>query len=224
MGVISREQFLQQQKRKAEIAAGNFEAQSGPRIGYFSLKNDEDESVVRFIYSDDEQIYNDIVITHRTTIDGKFRRVNCLRDYNEPFDKCPLCKAGDQNQQRLYIKLIEYTRDEDGNIVATPKIWERPTSYVGILMDKYAEYGSLKDNIFKVKRHGVAGDMKTTYSINFANPQIYNSELYPADFSAFDNYKIVGSAVVDKSYDELVELAGGQPAEQPAAAPRKVTY
>ena len=76
--------------------------------------------------------------------------------------------------------------------------------------------------------------MTTDYSIDLANPAIFNNALYPYDEHAFDNYNVIGSAVLDKSYDELVELVGNkveanaQPTQpvQPAtpAAPRKVTY
>lgn len=233
MGKISREEFIAQQEKKANNGS-NFS--DGPRVGYFSLKNDNDEAVVRFIYTSEDEVYDDIVITHKThTTDGKFRRINCLRNYNEPISKCPFCSAGEQSQQRIYLKMLEYTRDDNGNITTTPKIWERPTSYVNSLIDKINEYGNLSDCIFKVKRHGRAGDMKTTYSIDLANPNIYNSNLYPKDFSAFESYEIIGTAVLDKTFDEMVEMLPSSGSTETntttttssnvnTSAPRRVTY
>lgn len=241
MGLISREQFLQQQEAKKE-RANNFS--SGPRVGYFKLNNDGDEAVVRFCDATPDDF--SIVNTHKTTVDGKFRRVNCLREDSYDVSKCPFCQAKNPVQSRFYIKLIEYTRGEDGQIIATPKIWERPVSYIFELSDKYNEYGGkLSDHIFKVKRNGEAGDMKTTYSINYANPNIYNSTLYPMVEGAFDGYKIIGGPVLDKTYDELKTMVSSsatvantaQPANsidiptQPTeyapiatAAPRRITY
>lgn len=226
MAFISREEFLRQQASKEERRAAFGD---GPRVGFFSLKDDGDEAVVRFCYESPDEF--EILATHQTTVDGKFRRVNCIRDFRESVDKCPFCAAGKPVQQKFYIRLIEYTRAEDGSIVAEPKIWERPTSLVYELTDKFSEYGPLCDNIFKVKRNGKKGDMKTTYSINYANPNVYNSQLYPYDSKAFDGYNIIGSAVLDKSFDEMAEMVGAAPAaETPAvpttnnSTPRRVTY
>lgn len=231
MSFISREQFLQQQEekqaRQAAFAEGG--SNSGPRVGFFSLKNDNDEAIVRFVYDNPDQF--DILTTHQTyTSDGKFRRVNCLRDFKDPVDKCPFCASGKPVQQRFYIKLIEYTRAEDGTITATPKIWERPTSYVGILSNLFAEYGDISDSVFKVKRSGEAGSLQTTYSIMLANPTVYNANLYPKNMNAFEGYNIIGSAVLDKSFDDLKVMVGDtvesspEPAAVATSAPRRVTY
>ena len=119
---------------------------------------------------------------------------------------------GDEAIVRI-VKLIEYTRDEAGNIVPEAKIWERPTSYIQRLVNLYTEYGSLKDNVFKIKRNGAKGDMKTDYVFMFANPSIYNEQLYVKDFSAFDDYSPLGTAILNRNIDEmkdiLVEMNGG---------------
>ncbi|MBQ6627872.1 MAG: hypothetical protein IJH65_03480 [Methanobrevibacter sp.] len=118
---ISREEFLKRQKERQERAS-NFQNQ-GPRVSYFSLKEDGDEAVVRFAYNNQEELYSDIFPTHQVTIDGKFRRVKCLREnYNSPLSDCPLCVSGTPVSERFYIKLIEYTRNEAGEIEITPKV------------------------------------------------------------------------------------------------------
>jgi len=232
---ISRENFLKQQEQNKERAAAYAAAQNGPRVGFFGLKDDGDEAIVRFCYNSPDEF--DILTTHSTNIDGKYRRVNCLRGFNDPVDTCPLCASGNKMQQRFYIKLIEYTRDDNDNVVATPKIWERPTAYVQTLSQLFAEYGNVNDIIFKVKRAGKAGDMQTTYSILYSNPAIYNNDIYKKVDDAFEGYNIVGHAVLDKKFEELAAMAGVEPTKvetpaQPTAinaseyssAPRKVTY
>lgn len=205
MAYLSREEFLKMQQERQERA--NTPRQTQPqasRVGFFGLKDDGDEAIVRFAYSNPDEI--EVFTTHAVTINGKFRKVNCLRTFKDPIDNCPLCAAGQNFQQRVYIKLIEYVRNDDGTITPTPKVWERSSSYVQILTNLFTEYGDISDCVFKIKRAGAKGDMKTTYSIMFGNPSIYNSQLYPKDFSAFENYKILGGPLMDKNYDELKEL------------------
>lgn len=204
MGFISREQFLKQQQERQERSTAS--QNSGPRVGYFGLKNDGDEAIVRFAYEDQDALFKDILTTHQTTVDGKFRRVNCLRDFNDPIDNCPMCAAGMPVQQRFYIKLLEYERDENGKITSSPKVWERPTSYVNILLNLFEEYGDISECVFKVKRSGEKGSLQTTYSIMFANPSIYNSTLYPKDLSVFNDYNVIGSALLSKTKEEMLEM------------------
>jgi len=231
MPYISREEFLKRQKERQERAA-SFQNQ-GPRVSYFSLKNDGDEAVVRFAYSSPDELYTDIFPTHQTTIDGKFRRVKCLREsYNSPISDCPMCAAGVPVNERFYIKLIEYTRNDSGEIEITPKIWERPTSYVSTLNGFFDEYGDISEMVFKVKRSGEKGSLQTTYSVLPANQKIYNESLYPADFSAFNDYQIVGGALTSKTPEEMEELLGNSKPEEKddpvptikQTAPRRVTY
>lgn len=205
MGYISYEDFVKMQSQKQ--STGNYsqnKEQRKNRVGFFKLANDGDEAVVRFAYTDPSEFK--VYTVHPMTVEGKFRTINCLRDLQGSLDDCPLCSAGVQLQQKFFIKLIEYVRNEDGSITPTPKVWERSASYVQILTNLFTEYGDISDCIFKIKRSGAKGDVNTTYSILFGNPSIYNSQLYPKDFSAFENYKILGGPLMDKNYNELKEL------------------
>lgn len=203
MAYLSHDEYLKMQKERAERSSNQSQPRS-QRVSYFSLKDDGDEAIVRFAYSDPSQL--EVFTTHNVTIDNRFRRVNCLRSFGEPVAKCPLCESGQNPQQRTYIKLIEYSRAEDGSIVATPKIWERPASYLQILGNLFTEYGNISECVFKIRRSGERGSLQTTYSILFGNPSIYNSDLYPRDFSAFDNYSVVGGPLMDKTFEEMKEL------------------
>ena len=229
MPYISREEFLARQKERQERAEAYQNA--GPRVNYFGLKDDGDEAIVRFAVSTQDDVYSCIVPTHQTTVDGKFRRVRCLREnYKSPLSDCPMCAAGVAPSERLYIKLIEYTRDEDNHIVATPKVWERSTAYVTILSDYILEYGDLTDIVFKVKRSGKKGDIHTSYSIIPANQTIYNSSAYPKDFSGFDGYDVASGALLNWTVDQMNEHLGTKEDIDDSApvvqqtAPRKVTY
>ena len=63
--------------------------------------------------------------------------------------------------------------------------------------------------IFKIKRNGEAGSVDTTYDILFANPNIYRSDIYPKDTTLFENYKVIGSTVLYRSAEKMVELLNG---------------
>lgn len=202
---LSKEQFMAMQEEKQQQRQDYSQQSDRKYVSYFGLKDDGDEAIVRFACDPDEfEVYT----VHPVTIDGKFRKVNCINDISEGIHSCPLCESGTQLQNRFYIRLIEYTRDENGNIVPQAKIWERPTSYIQRLVNLYTEYGSLKDNVFKIKRNGARGDMKTDYVMMFGNPSIYNEQLYPKDFSAFDDYSPLGTAILNKNASEMRELLG----------------
>lgn len=176
------------------------------RINFFSLKNDGEEAIVRFEV--DSATDFDIHSIHQYTIGtNRFSKVNCLRSNpQEPLDKCPMCEAGIPLKYQLYIKLIEYTKDENGQVVATPKVWERSASYCNTLKSLITEYGPLSRCIFKVKRNGAPGDMKTRYDIFFANPQIYRPDLYRDDKSLFEGYSVEGSCILDFDKNTLLEV------------------
>lgn len=178
----------------------------GSGIGFFSLKNNKDSAIVRFMHDDTDSF--DIVAGHRMTVNDKLRLINCVRSAHEPIDNCPLCRAGKNLEYRLYIHLIEYVRNEEGKMIPIPRVWERSASYVNTLTNLMKEYGPLSDNIFKITRNGEKGSKSTTYDIMYGNPKVYTPELYPRRDDAFKNYKAVGNMVLDYDYDKLNELVG----------------
>lgn len=171
------------------------------KVGFFALKDDGDEAIVRFMHDSTETF--DLVTTHPESVDGRYRNINCIRDPREPMENCPLCKNGHKVQQRFYIHLIQYVKDESGNIIPQAKVWERSVAYAVTLKNLIDEYGPLSDSIFKIRRNGRAGSTDTTYAIMYGNPNIYRNEMYPKDTTLFEGYSVVGNAVLDKSFEEL---------------------
>lgn len=171
-------------------------------VSFFSLKNDNDEAIVRFVHDTVESF--ELLTTHDISFNGKFRKVNCIRNPQEPLENCPLCASGKDVKQRIFIHLVQYVQDEHGNIVALPKVWDRPITYAYKLKSLIDEYGPLTDSVFKIKRHGAAGSRETSYDILFCNPAMYDSNRFPKNFHAFETYKALGSIVMDKTFDELL--------------------
>ena len=210
--------------------------QSGSEVGFFSLKNDGDEAVVRILHNSSEDF--DIIATHPIKVGEYFRKAACLRNPGEAPDKCPLCASGAKLQYRIFVHMIQYSTGENGTIIAKPVVWDRSAKDMSQkLVTMIQEYGPLSDCVFKVRRNGKAGDMQTTYEILFANPNVYRPDLYPKDAAAaFDNYDTLGTKVYNKSYDELVtflntgSFPGSQQSNQaptqtaaPATAPHTAT-
>lgn len=173
------------------------------KVGFFALKNDGDEAVVRFMHDSTDTF--DIVAVHPIQLDGKFRKVNCIRDARDPINKCPLCENGTKLENKFFIHLIQYDRDQSGNIVPSAKVWERSLKYARDLATLINEYGPLSDCIFKVKRCGASGSMDTTYQIMYASPQVYRPELYPKRPELFEGFKVIGTVVMDKTFAEISE-------------------
>lgn len=182
---------------------GNADNQT-TRIGYFSLKNDGDTALVRFAHTGPEDF--DVVFSHEVEIDGRTRKINCLKGRGDPDSACPFCRDGEKGNLRIYIHLIEYTKDAQGNIVATPKVWERPISYGDTLADYADEYAPLSDYIFKIKRNGARGSQSTTYTITPCNATAYNAEEYPPHPEFFTGYKALGRIILEKTPEEMEKI------------------
>lgn len=184
-----------------QIGAENNNNSTLPR--FFSLKTDGDEAVVRIMH--DTTATFEIMTFHEIqTSNGKFRKVNCIRDPREPLENCPLCNSGSKIKQAIFIHMIQYVKNEQGAIFAQPVVWERSISYAEKLKGYIDNYGPLSDVICKIVRHGAAGDRQTTYDIiPNLNKQIYTDAQYPKVENAFDNYKALGTIVLDKDYQDL---------------------
>lgn len=210
-----------------ERAAANEERQNqanGPRVGFFALKNDGDKAVVRIMHDSPEDF--DMLAIHRLPMEGQRfgRAVSCLRGPKDPIDMCPACAAGEKVNLRLYIHLIEYVKDESGQVAAVPKVWERSMSYAKTLADYISEYGPLSDMLFTIKRNGAKGSMETTYTVLPANEKIYPQEVYYKDEALFEGYSVLGTAVANKDYEGMMEMLEGAQAPVQAANPQQASY
>lgn len=183
---------------------------AGNDVGFFTLRNDNDEAIVRFMCDSTDDF--EILTVHDIKVGDKYRKVNCIRDFRDPVDNCPLCASGTKINQRFFIKMIQYDKAQDpatGMVKVTPKamIWERSTAYAKTLKSYLDNYGPLSDVICKIIRHGKAGDMQTTYEIvPNLNKSIYKDEIYVKDASLFGDFTAFGTIVMDRTYDEIMQF------------------
>lgn len=170
-----------------------------PDLNYFKIKEDEGVAIVRFNYAslNDVKVYT----IHKV---GKFphtKTVNCLMEHGDT-NECPLCASGNERMGRLYVPLIEYVQDAQGNVSINPCIWERPYSFKDKIKSLIEKYGDLRDYIFNIKR--IPGAKYPTYNLIPATPKMYTDEIYHKDFSAFTDLKIVGRFVPDRTFEDLL--------------------
>lgn len=188
----------------------NTERNTRSRVGYFRLKDDGDEAIVRFMYHTAEELADDARLVHDVTINNRFYSIDCSGDPAT----CPLCKDGIKTSKKLFIKLINYVKDENGNIVPRPEIWTRSSKYYFTLKSYLTEYGDLTDYLFKIKRVGRAHDFGTQYQILLAPAKDYPEDIYKKDDSLFSNYSLIGGAVKTiEDYSSLSDKVVEQPNE-----------
>lgn len=193
---------------RATQAAAN--RANSPKVGWFKLANDGDEAIVRFNISSVEDLK--FATIHQLGASTRWMKVSCLNEFGSREEKCPLCKkvaAGDTSigkaSNRVYIEMLVSYKDRTTGQWSTPipVVWDKPAGFAREIATKLQNFGDLKQNLFKITRNGAAGDMKTTYSMDYAVPAIFKPEMVPADFSAFENFKVNKHSYWEKSLEDV---------------------
>lgn len=167
-------------------------------VSYFSLKNDGDSSVVRFMYDSIDDVEGHFV--HKLPIrGGKTRWAECLKkDYSDPDNVCPICETHDQMSsilQRIWIPLWDVAKNE-------PLFWERGPVFwsetlLPLMQEKCMDNKHFCGYIFRITRYGVAGDSDTKYEIteiSYDDTTIDKFEKIPNPTESFH---------LDRSFEEL---------------------
>lgn len=156
---------------------------------FFTLKDDKDKANVRFLYRTMDDVEGHSV--HRVQVGDKERYVNCIREYNEPLDKCPFCAAQLKVQARLFVKLY----NEDSKEC---QIWERSKAYFQRLAGLANHFNPLCDEVIEVCRNGKKGDTNTTYDFFPIN----NSPI-DLDDEQYQCAEPLGTIILDKSAEDM---------------------
>lgn len=163
---------------------------------FFQLKDDKDSAKVRFLYSGIEDVKGYAVHQVVTGVDAngkeKHRYVNCLRNYTDPLDVCPLCKANYKVMPKLFIKLYNEDAQEC-------QLWERGKSYFQKLGNMAARMNPLCNYIVEIVRNGKRGDKNTEYNfwpVPNEDPIDLNDEKYECKDA-------LGTIILDKTADEM---------------------
>lgn len=204
-------------------------ANQGPKVGFFKLKDDGDEALVRINLGSVEELQ--FAAVHTISANGKWMKVSCLSPFG--VGSCSLCSAANggnssisKASKKVYIQMLAAYRDKATGAFSAPVpvIWERPAGFSKDLANKLRDYGNLREVLLKITRNGVAGDMKTTYSLDYAVPTVFKPELVPADFTAFTNFNIAKHSYWEKTPEEIMTFlqTGSFPEAAQAAQPQTV--
>ena len=191
------------------IAKAQSNEGSSTKIGFFKMKNDKDEALVRFNVSSLENLQ--FATVHQLGAAQKWMKVSCLNPVGSYYDSCPLCaavSAGAKDigkaSKKVYVQMmVAYKDNATGQFsAAIPVIWERPAGFSREIANLLKDYGDLTSRVFKVTRNGVAGNMQTTYSISYI-PLYDKPESVTTDFSAFNNFNIAKHSFWEKTAGDI---------------------
>nr|DAF89285.1 MAG TPA: ssDNA-binding protein [Siphoviridae sp. ct6GI21] len=177
------------------ISYDDVDKYGGSDSEFLKLQNDGDMVTAQLMVHDMDDI--DIYACHSVAVgkwdDGndKTRFVNCLRNYDDPLDVCPLCEAGLKTQVVMMLAMVD---QQDGKI----KIWNRGKTFIPKIKNFVNRWGDMTMKPVDIIRNGKKGDKKTTYDI-----QISPAE--PMDISQYEKPEFLGGYIMDKSADEMQE-------------------
>lgn len=167
----------------------NYEPKRG--ANYFSLKDDGDKASVRFMYEtvDDVDAHN----CHKVKLANGYEQwVECLREYNDPEENCPLCAAHDKSKLIFWIPVYNLDKNEAELWQRGWKFWKEQLST--LMMEKGQPFCG---NTFIIERHGIKGDQETTYDI-------IHTDTDDTTLDDFDEVPTpVGTILQEKTFEEL---------------------
>ena len=199
--------YAQYQDTIAKAQAGS--TANNVKVGFFKMKNDKDEALVRINVSTMEDLQ--FATVHQLGAAQKWMKISCHNPVGSYGDTCPLCSAvaaGNTSigkaSKKVYVQMLVSYKDPVTNqfSAAVPVIWERPAGFAREVANLLRDYGNLKERVFKVTRNGAAGSMQTTYSIAYI-PLFDKPEAVSTDFGAFTNFNIAKHSFWEKSIEDI---------------------
>ena len=161
----------------------------------FMLRNDGDSAEVIFMYPSKDAVM--MVEAHYIKSDSYSGYTQCLGKRT-----CPACEQGIRIQNKLFIPV--YVIDS-GEIL----FWDRNTRFFQQLdSDVFSKFADPSEFVFRITRHGVAGDFNTRYEISAVaknNVISYDDILKKLDIKFPDYYNTVCVDWSDSEYrDHLI--------------------
>lgn len=155
---------------------------------WFGLKDHGDVARVQFMIDKYEDI--DVFACHKVEVNGKERYVDCLRTYNEPIDKCPLCASGYPVKPVRFVVMYQH---DDQKV----KIWERGKNFIAKLQGLCNRYQPLSEYVFEIERNGAKGSKETKYEV------FPMDRVDPVDLSEIEKPDLLGGLIIDASADDM---------------------
>ena len=159
---------------------------------FFTLADDGDTAIVRFLYSSFEEL--DWFVVHETEIGGKKRWVECTE-----VPDCPLCAQSGRPQLKLFLQLVQKGKED------TVMTWERGQRFIPQIQELFQNHSDLTQQIFEIERKGKKGDANTKYIIHHIAESKVDMESLPERqvFLGEDGF------ILQKTHKQMREILAG---------------
>lgn len=159
---------------------------------FFTLADDGDTAIVRFLYSSFEEL--DWFVVHETEIGGKKRWVECTEEPD-----CPLCAQSGRPQLKLFLQLVQKGKED------TVMTWERGQRFIPQIQELFQNHSDLTQQIFEIERKGKKGDANTKYIIHHIAESKVDMESLPERqvFLGEDGF------ILQKTHKQMREILAG---------------
>lgn len=178
--------------KKRDLMAALEKHKSTGNNEFFTLADDGDTAIVRFLYRSMDEL--DWFVVHEVEIGGKKRWVECSEE-----DNCPLCLKVGRPSLKLFIQLMQKGRED---VVMT---WERGQKFIPIIQDLFEQHGDLTQHLFEVVRQGKRGDSNTRYLVHHLGAsQIGEDEI-------LERQEFLGPEgfILQKTHEEMEAILAG---------------
>ncbi len=160
---------------------------------FFTLDDDGDSAIVRFLYSNEDEI--DWFVVHEVEVGGKKRWVQCTE---EPDCTCCL-KLNKRPSLKLFLQLMQKGKED---VVLT---WERGQKFIPQIESLFEQYGDITQHIFEIERKGKKGDQYTKYEIH----HVSESPIDPDDLLERQVFLAPDGFIMEKTHEEMEKLLSG---------------
>lgn len=145
---------------------------------WFRLQNDGDYADVVFLYRSTADVM--MADTHYIKSDMYSGYVTCCGK------GCPACGKAIRVQPKLFIPLYVMYASSANGIQGRIQFWDRTMRFQPqLLNDVFRGYPNPSEYVFRITRHGVAGDINTTYDIRAISNNADPNTSYDAICSQF---------------------------------------
>lgn len=197
----------------------------GEGFKFLKLADHNWSAKVRFMYGPGE-IFQGHTTHNISTEPRKTKNVLCLREAGDPIEKCPLCSAGNIVTVQFYLPVyvISITECINGRLqpekpVNEVMLFQRGKTFSGCLQSivRQSQGTPIVNNIFNIVRNGKAGDMQTTYLVEFAGRDNIGLQDLP------ERPQVLGSYLLPEyDYTKMLEVVNGTNNASSGVMPRTI--
>lgn len=161
--------------------------------GLFLLRNDGDYADVIFLYRSLDDVL--VADTHYVKSSDYSGYVHCCGK------NCPACEKGIRIQTKLFIPMYNISNK-------AIEFWDRNVRFENQLSkDVFENYPNPSEFVFRITRHGVAGDVNTSYEIRAIgrnSKESYETILDKFNISLPEHYETVCKDISESSLRTLL--------------------